>query len=186
MIRTIPPKGTQQKKTGGRPPLSGISYRRMYNRIAELLCKENGATIRSLAKAFGVYPDDITCWFLEHPSFKRAVDRGRDAFDSENVERSLRQRALGFTYDEKEYVRVAEYNDQGECVGYKMQLVRVKKKHLPGNIKAQTFWLTNRYANRWQHKRDVKENEYQTVPDEMTAQNELERLLSALAERLPD
>lgn len=58
------------------------------------------------------------------------------------VEKSLLQRALGYSYEE-----TSEKYEDGELTERK-----VTKKHIPPDTTAQIFWLKNRKPEQWRDK----------------------------------
>lgn len=135
----------------GRPPKYDPER---FPRIAYMACAEMGATNEDLAKLFGVTVISIEGWIRKHPEFARSVYTGKDEFDANKVEKSLRLRALG--YDK-------EYEEVSETIGGKYghsRTVNKKLIHVPPDVKAAIFWLKNRSQNRWQdvsvHQQNVK------------------------------
>ena len=120
------------KAPGGRPEL----YKRRNATQAGRLCKL-GATDVNLAEFFDVSLRTITTWKGKHPTFLRALTKARFGFDNQ-VERSLAQRAMGFSAPEVD-IRVIN----GEIV--KTEIV----KHYPPDTAACIFWLKNRRSNEW-------------------------------------
>lgn len=115
-----------------------------FPKIAYSACAEMGATNEDLARLFGVTVMAIEKWIREHSEFARSVYTGKDEFDSNKVEKSLRLRALG--YDK-------EYEEVSETIGGKYghsRTVNKKLVHVPPDVKAAIFWLKNRNRNRWQ------------------------------------
>lgn len=112
--------------------------------MVKRLC-EMGATDADLADALGVTIPTIWAWSSKYPDFFKAKNSGKDAFDP-LVERSLAQRALGYTFDSEE-IKVID----GE-----VRRVRVRK-HVPPDVTACIFWLKNRRPALW---RDVNRFEH--------------------------
>lgn len=74
-------------------------------------------------------------------NFSRYLKKGKDVVDRQ-VEKSLLQRALGYSYEEtsKKYE------------GGVMTERKVTKKHVPPDTTAQIFWLKNRKPEQWRDK----------------------------------
>ncbi len=89
----------------------------------------------------------IDRWQREHPEFRRAIKRGKDEYDARNVEARLLDRCLGYEY---EVVR-----EQTLPNGTKR--VTVTRKHMPPDVTACIFWLTNRNPERWKR---IKETHF--------------------------
>jgi hypothetical protein len=93
------------KHPGGRP----TSYRPEYAEQARKLC-ELGATDYELADFFDVDVVTVHRWRHTHDEFCNAVISGKN-FADERVQRSLYQRAVGYTFESQ---KVFQY--QGEIV----------------------------------------------------------------------
>ena len=112
-----------------------------------------------MAELFGIALMTFDNWMRNHPTFKAAVQSGRDVHDGEKMEKALRDLALGYSYEEKEFTRVKipingnRIRVTGETKSakfkYGMALTKtIKKRHKPDG-KALIFWLTNRMKDRW-------------------------------------
>ena len=129
---------TEQKKASpGRPS----SYDPEFALQAELACAELGATDKDLAELFKVCLRTVHYWKNRYPDFGQAVRQGKEAFDTNRVERSLLQAALGGTYE--------EVYEQGG------QVVKKVTKHKAPDVKACLFWLKNRQPQRWRDKAEM-------------------------------
>lgn len=117
---------------GGRPK----KYRQEYARQAAKLC-EMGATDIDLADFFGVSVRTIYRWRNEFEEFCHALKVGKEAPD-DIVERSLYQRAVGYSHPEID-IRVVN----NEIV--KTEIL----KHYPPDTKAALAWLYNRRPKDW-------------------------------------
>lgn len=115
-----------------------------------------GATLEELAKVIGVSTSTVKKWKVLHESFAFKVERGRDEYDRENVEKSLLQRALGGyeVTERKEEVLLVNVGKNGstrKVPGLKVtNVVKIKEP----DVVACIFWLKNRDPGRW---RDVQE-----------------------------
>ena len=134
------------KHAGGRPS----SYRLEYVKQVEKLCKM-GATDFDLAGFFEVDVTTIWRWSTKHPEFRKAQKSGKEAAD-DRVERSLYQRAVGYSYDS-----VKVFMPAGSPCPVYAPLV----EHVTPDTTAAIFWLKNRRKEEW---RDVSRQE-QTGPD---------------------
>lgn len=121
--------------TAGRPTKYSDDYIRIAFEVMSL-----GATITKLAKVFNVNADSIYEWQKKYPEFSESVQRGRDHFDSEQVEEALHKRATGYQYKIKTYIAVGQEN---------LFLVKVVEKYMPPSVNAIRFWLSNRNPERW-------------------------------------
>jgi hypothetical protein len=129
--RAIQPEQSSRGR-GGRPS----SYRPEFAHFARGLCWR-GATDCDLAEAFDVTTVTIWRWRAKHEQFCNAVKAGKDAFD-DRVERSLAQRAIGYSYHVEKV-----FHFQGR----KMRATTVA--HLPPDPVAAKFWLCNRRPDKW-------------------------------------
>jgi hypothetical protein len=144
--RTIPPKLTNKKGKAGQPSSYDPD---MHPELAEKLCEEFGAQHSGLAKVFDVSVTTIATWMREHPEFREAVRRGKDNFDTEKVEASLLQRALG--YEIKEILLDKKTGHPIlDSKGQHIYIIKI----IPPSDTAIIFYLKNRQPQRW---RDVQE-----------------------------
>lgn len=124
---------------GGRPTL----YKPEYATIATAMVKR-GATIAEIAELFGVSNRTIHLWQQTHDDFMRAFMQLDEAYDA-RIERSLAERALGYTYDA---VKVFQYQGQPVIVPY--------REHVPPDLTAIRLWLANRKPEQWKEKQEVE------------------------------
>lgn len=130
-----------KKNVGGRPS----TYKPEYAKMAAAHCKL-GATDADLATLFGVTTQCIWLWTSKHPEFGVAARSEKAVFDHK-IERSLAQRALGYSVDTEE-VKVLATG----------KVLRIPvRKHYPPDTVACIFWLKNRQPEQW---RDVQRHEH--------------------------
>jgi hypothetical protein len=141
-------------------------YRPEYARLA-FHFYSLGATDSKLADAFSVSAATISNWRGRYPEFDDACRKGKDAFDNQ-VERGLYQRAVGYWYDKEVPIKV-----DGE-IHYVNVLV-----HIPPDVKACIFWLTNRRPEEWSDKpsKRSKRVPQEPVPARMPTSEEIEEKL---------
>ena len=125
---------------GGRPS----KYKPEYAEQAKKLC-DLGATDEDLADFFEVGIRTIANWKAEHSEFLQALKSGKDSAD-DRVERSLYQRAVGYSYDA---IHFSSF--QGAVTE------TLYRAHVPPDVTAQIFWLKNRRRDEW---RDKQEHEH--------------------------
>ena len=123
----------------GRPP----TYKKEFAKQAAKLC-ELGATDIELADFFGVNVVTIYRWRNEHVEFCKAVIAGKERAD-ERVERSLYQRAVGYTFESEKV-----FQFQGEIVR------APTREHVPPDPGAAMNWLKNRKGQDWRDKQEVE------------------------------
>ncbi len=148
-----------------------------------------GAGRQELANIFGISVMTLDKWRRTYPEFKEAWQRGRDVYDGELMEKALRDLALGYSYEEKEFTRVkipvngngrVRVDGNGNRLKFKygMALTKtVKKRHKPDG-KALVFWLTNRMKDRWQHIKTLE------VTGQITQKRSLELIVELRLEQV--
>lgn len=123
----------------GRPS----SYKPEYAEQAAKLC-ELGATDHDLAEFFKVSYRTIQNWKIDHEEFLHSLKVGKEIPDG-NVERSLYQRAVGYSHPDTD-IKVIE----GKVVTTEIT------KHYPPDTTAAIFWLKNRKPKDWRDKQEVE------------------------------
>jgi hypothetical protein len=121
----------------GRP----TDYRPEFARIAAKACKL-GATDADLADFFGVHIRTIRTWITQHPTFHHALKVAKRGAD-ERVQRSLYQRAIGYTFD-----AVKLFQHEGTVIR------EPYREHVPPDTTACIFWLKNRDPANWRDRRE--------------------------------
>lgn len=120
-----------------------------FPQVAHVLCKEHGFTDKQLADVFGVMESTIREWINKYDEFAAAISTGKDHFDSNVVERKLLERATGYEYQEE---TISVVHDK---FGNPHENITISKRKQPADIKAATFWLTNRRKDRWKQESSV-------------------------------
>jgi hypothetical protein len=136
-------KATEPKRGPGNPTL----YKPEYDGIAQKMC-QLGAIDDDLAEAFGVSRRAITRWRLANPSFAEASRVGKAATD-DRIERSLMERAVGFTYIDKQAIKVKVGPNQE-----RVEIVEVERT-MPPDSQSGIFWLVNRRPDLWKMRRET-------------------------------
>lgn len=129
----------QPRPKMGRPP----KYLPQFAVVARQMCKM-GATDWDLAQAFGVDTGTIWAWQTRHADFCEAVKLDKGDYDS-RVERSLAQRAVGYTYN-SEKVHIAK-----DGTVTRVPIV----EHVPPDPSAAKNWLAARRAKEWNQAANV-------------------------------
>lgn len=125
----------------------------------------DGLTKEQIAKNIGISRDTLNEWEKKFSDISDALKKGREVADR-IVENALFKNATG--YDTEETTEEPWFN---KTTG-KNELVVTKrvKKHVPGNVTAQIFWLKNRKPNDWRDKHDIEvENTNDETVKEMEA-----------------
>lgn len=104
---------------------------------------KNGLTNSQIAKNMGVSERTLYGWLKRYKVLSDNLNSGKALADRE-IENSLYKRALGYEIQE-ENITIEELNG---VVKKKKQII---KKHVPGNVTAQIFWLKNRKSKEWRN-----------------------------------
>lgn len=104
---------------------------------------KNGLTNSQIAKNMGVSERTLYGWLKRYEVLSDNLNNGKALADRE-IENSLYKRALGYEIQE-EKITIEELNG---VVKKKKQII---KKHVPGNVTAQIFWLKNRKSKEWRN-----------------------------------
>lgn len=104
--------------------------------------RRQGLSVTKIAtEKIGIGYGTLTKWRMDCPDLDDALYQSDELADIA-VEGSLLRRAVGYTYDEETWLQDP---DTG-----KMRLVKVVKKHVPADTRAQGMWLYNRKPDTWQ------------------------------------
>jgi len=128
----VPPRGQRTK------------YTPEYVDQAEKL-SAMGATDAEIARFFDVSVPTLSSWAAIHEDFGAALQKGSAVADA-TVERSLYQRAIGYSYESEKIIYDAQ---SGEVIRAPIDV------HVPPDVKAQIFWLKNRDPRNWRDRREV-------------------------------
>lgn len=117
-------------------------------------------TDQELAGKLGVTRSTLAQWKKTNPDISDAVTRGRaDVHACENVEKTLLERALGYTVPVKRAIKLrhVKYSDAGRRIAEDEEIVIVEEEqHVPADVGAIRFFLTNRASGRWQNKVEME------------------------------
>ena len=146
------PATTEKKKTGRPTKYS----KELYPKIRKL-CKL-GATDKDIAELLDINQDTFHEWKKKHPEFSEFLKESKVITD-EDMEKSLRLRAMGCTTKEVKNVRRLN-KETGRLEDY--ETVETLKEH-PPETKAIERWLFNRNPDRW---KDKTENIVKTINED--------------------
>lgn len=109
-----------------------------------------GATNDEIAEAFGITVRTFIRWKQQFPSLDEAVTQGKDIADAK-VEKSLYQRAIGYTVTDTEKIIELNPSDGSQ------KPIRVKntEKHIVPDTMACMYWLNNRKRTHWSQRQEV-------------------------------
>lgn len=120
------------------------AYRPEFAAQAGKLCSL-GATDVDLADFFEVSIRTIGNWKVLHQKFLQALKSGKDEAD-DRVERSLYQKATGYTFDAVKIFMPA---------GADSPVYAPYREHVPPDTTAMIFWLKNRRKGDWRDRHEV-------------------------------
>lgn len=100
-----------------------------------------GATDVQIADSLGVHLNTFRRWCEAHEEFRESLNEGRN-WSNANVAGTLYRRAIGYDYEEEKLTK------EGEIV--------TLRRHMPGDVTAQIFWLKNRRPDLWRDQKNVE------------------------------
>ena len=151
-----------EKKKNGRPSKFGdIDMKKV-----EAMLK-SGMTDKQMAISLEIAESTWHKWKLDHPSFSESL-RGWKASADDEVERSLYERACGYSHPEQKIMQ-----NNGEPV------IVDTVKHYPPDSTAMIFWLKNRKRDEWRDRHDLDVNMFSKMSEE-----ELMKRLNDLQEKI--
>lgn len=155
---------------------SPTKYNPDYCRQVVVLLSRHGFKMSELAVIWGVAPCTINYWRNTHPDFDAAVIKGKDLWHCKDIEKSLRQRAKGYSYNEEktEYERVLNPLT-GEYDLIPVKITKTRKRMAP-NVQAQGLYLKHRDPERWPNLNKV----------EVKTDDGLTDVLKELGNKLPE
>lgn len=133
-----------KKRDAGRPS----KYKPEFDQQAEKLC-HLGATDDEIAEFFDIHIRTLYRWKYDYPSFCHALKIGKEDADN-RVERSLYQKATGYTYVEEQVVKIKVGQHEE-----KVEIVEVERQ-VPTDTTAAIFWLKNRRSAEWRDRREIE------------------------------
>lgn len=109
----------------------------------------DGLSNEQIAHNIGINQDTLYTWIKKYPEFSEALSRGKEVVDIE-VENALLKRAKGYDYIETTSELIADKNARNKAV---MKVTKRVTRHVPPDVKAIVFWLTNRKPE-WRDKQE--------------------------------
>ena len=107
-----------------------------------------GLSEKHVAQNLGISEQTLNVWKNKFPEFLEGLREGQRPVNEE-VENALLQRALGYEHQDESYSIEDKVLD-GKV--HRLTSGKKIKKHIPGDVKAMIFWLTNREKGRWKDK----------------------------------
>jgi hypothetical protein len=98
-----------------------------------------GATDADLAEAFDISLETLSRWRAQDPEFAEASKDIEDVLTAQVVD-ALYMRAVGYTYEAEKVVRSGG-----------VPMIMRYSVHVPPNVPACEFWLTNRRPDQWRY-----------------------------------
>lgn len=137
-------KVTKAKSKGGRP----TKLNETIKTVAYNLYKK-GWTDAQVAEVCDVSEGTINNWKKADPEFFKSMKEAK-ADPDKQVEEALFNSAIGYEYEQERAMTVSDGKDLGS------HIEKVKEqKWMPGDVRAQQFWLKNRKADKWKDKQEV-------------------------------
>lgn len=109
----------------------------------------DGLSDEQMAHNIGITTTTLYDWKKKYPAFSEALARGKEVVDIE-VENALLKRAKGYDYIETTSELIADKNARNKAV---MIVTKRVTRHVPPDVKAIVFWLTNRKPE-WRDKQE--------------------------------
>lgn len=109
----------------------------------------DGLSDEQMAHNIGITTTTLYDWKKKYPAFSEALARGKEVVDVE-VENALLKRAKGYDYIETTSELIADKNARNKAV---MKVTKQVTRHVPPDVKALIFWLTNRKPE-WRNKQE--------------------------------
>lgn len=109
----------------------------------------DGLSDEQMAHNIGITTTTLYDWKKKYPAFSEALARGKEVVDIE-VENALLKRAKGYDYIETTLELIADKNARNKAV---MKVTKRVTRHVPPDVKAIVFWLTNRKPE-WRDKQE--------------------------------
>lgn len=118
-----------------------------------LVAYEGSSTVEDICRYLQITAKTYYAWMERSEAFQKAVLYLRGKADDAVVS-SLHRRATGYDAVETKAVKVKDADGNEE-----VEVVEVLK-HIPGDVQAQKFWLSNRQRDQWSERVVVEEGEH--------------------------
>lgn len=154
-------KANGKKATGAPSKLEELKARPDFLSTVFQLARR-GSQYKDVALALGVGLSTVESWARTDDEFLREYKRGKDEFDSGEVESALLKSARGYEYTETSVktlmlkTKQKDADGKTKSIAHPAEEVTVAHKKMAPSVGAIVFWLTNRQRERWQNTRYVK------------------------------
>jgi hypothetical protein len=152
--------------------------------LAFALTKNYGCNHTELAEALGVTVNTIDYWLRRHLNFRKAITKGKEHWDTLNIGKALRERCLGYNYQE---IKTETIELDGELDGVSVKVPAKKKtvtvKHIPADVRAIKFWLTNRDKAQWKSEEKIQIESVEVKEEKRTLELSIKGASSELLEK---
>jgi hypothetical protein len=138
--------GEKKKHPGGRP----TKFSKEVQDLTAMFSRK-GFTDEEMAKALRVTRQTFDNWKKKFPKFFASLKDWKHEADSK-VERSLYERAFGYTHPETKV-----FCNNGEIITEKVV------RHYPPDPTSMIFWLKNRQPDKWRDKTNIEHSGDVTV-----------------------
>ncbi len=159
-VSSSPKKHAKKKVTPKKKRGQPTKYLPEMAEKAFILCRDCGLTDENLAKCLNVSVRTLQYWMESHEEFLQAIKKGKDAWNTNGVEKSLLKRAMGFEYEEvtREPLYNAVTGDPilDEDGNHRIVVTKIVRKHMAPETAAICFWLKNRDPGRWRDKQEIE------------------------------
>ena len=130
------------------------SYEELINQsLDKIECwVENGDTDKDIAEKLGIAYSTYRKYKGVSVALKSRIATAKDKKNQE-VEKALYKNCIGYDYEEETPVKVKqEYkSEDGTVLTKEVVIVKKIKKHHPGSLAAQQYWLDNRLSSKWKN-----------------------------------
>ncbi|MDR1181711.1 MAG: hypothetical protein LBL13_07015 [Bacteroidales bacterium] len=127
-------------------------------RICELIEKDS-YTVSEICKTVGIADSTYYKWANDHVEFSDGIKKARNKFDENIVaeaKRSLKKLVNGYSYEETKIVYIeGKPNEKGDPMPKIKEQVKITK-HVPPNLGATIFLLTNKAEDEWKNRQNTE------------------------------
>lgn len=118
----------------------------------------DGLSDEQIANNAGIAAGTLYAWMNAYPEIREAIKKGKAPCDIE-IENKLFESAKGYTYTVSEPIKIKtrrQLSGKGTIEEEHIEYVE-REIHVPPNVAAIIFWLTNRKPKQWRNNRKFEE-----------------------------